>query len=98
MRRNLLLPLALAGGALLLGAAPALAATPSPSPPTSASPTRAAPPARTATPAPATDQRGQVGTVPQGAADTGVPRVASGGSDTPAVVGASAAGAAVIGA
>lgn len=112
MRKNPLLPLALACAALVLGAGPALAASSTPTPqPTKASPSTAqataAPSAAqstkptgeaTAPPsaAPATTSPGQVESVPQGAPDTGVPHTASGNSDT-VVTSSLAAGAVLLG-
>ena len=96
MRRNPLLPLALACGALLLGAGPALAATATPQPTQSAAPSvSAAPTATAAAPAPSPTRSAQV-VVPKGAPDTGVPPLASGSDDT-AVTGAVAAGALALG-
>lgn len=94
MRRNPLLPLALACGALLLGAGPALAATATPRPTQSAAPSVSAAPTAAA-PAPTPTRSAQV-VVPKGAPDTGVPPLASGSDDT-AVTGAVAAGALALG-
>jgi LPXTG-motif cell wall-anchored protein len=103
MRKNPLLPLALACGALLLGAGPALAAaSASPSAATSSAaptPTRsgaAGVSQPTAAPSRSASGSGQVRAVPVGAPDTGVP-VTGGGNDT-ATVGATAAGVAALGA
>ncbi|MDX6346743.1 MAG: hypothetical protein QOF84_1533, partial [Streptomyces sp.] len=108
MRKNPLLPFALTCAALLLGAGPALADGSSPSPttaPASASPSAApsatstSQPSRSSrpTPAPTATRPGrQVGSVPEGAPDTGVPLTA-GGSNGAVVAGELAAGAAVLG-